>query len=151
MNSKFRRSKMKISGLFYDNIPALYWNDKGNQINLEWCIGSSAICRRITGWFFPKFRARYWSWPSKIKPGFCLEISWTNYPGTRTTEESIPHPHRCLGLNTRKNILVRTSSSSTPKLSQESRLHYLETGQPPTTKRYSLFLLWCFRYYNITS
>jgi hypothetical protein len=58
---------------------------------------------------FQRFEVRYWSWPSKIRPGVCLEMLETNHPAMRrrTTEGSIPHPHRCLDLNTRKGILVR--------------------------------------------
>jgi hypothetical protein len=153
MNSKLRRSEMKISGLFYDIIPVLYWNGKENQINLEWCIGSSAICRRITGWLFSKISSKILVMAFENK----TRILPRNFVNKLPRDTATYHGRKyssftsLLGLNTRKDILVRTSSFFTPKLSQESRLPYPGTRQPPTSKRYSLFLLWGFRSYNVTS
>lgn len=92
MINKLRKSERKISDLLYDIIPTLYWNDKGNQINIDWYIGSSAICQRIIGDWFPTFRVKM------------LVTAMRRH----TTEESIPHPRRCLDLNTRKDIIVKT-------------------------------------------
>ena len=70
MNNKLKRSERKISSLFYDIIPALYWNDKGKQINLEWCY--RFFCNMPTHYWvigFQRFEVTYWSWPSKRRTG----------------------------------------------------------------------------------
>lgn len=61
MNNKLRRSESKISGLFYVSIPALYWNDEGNQINFQWGSYSSAISPNYWVISLQRFEARYWA------------------------------------------------------------------------------------------